>query len=222
MDYQDARHQLLLHGAGTTDAAGEPLVLSDGFLASLRPYRGLHEKNLHLVMEALFVVGERIHDQPQTDRELLHSLWWMCSMARRWGLEPAGMLQRNQLITPEDTGRLAIWIDLFEGTSLHLLCGWPSHWAVDAYAEYITTFGWWNNVESFIPLLCRAIADPKFDSLNVQAVSEALAKLGRLAASVLPSLREAELRDRPLYAETNRDSIRLAIQAIEKDVAEGG
>jgi hypothetical protein len=49
--------------------------LEDGFTASLRPYSGLHEKNFHLIMEALLVVGERIHREPQVDRELVKAVW---------------------------------------------------------------------------------------------------------------------------------------------------
>ena len=42
MEYAEARRLLLLHGPGTYDADGRPLVLEDGFLGSLRPYSGLH------------------------------------------------------------------------------------------------------------------------------------------------------------------------------------
>jgi hypothetical protein len=40
MDEGEARHLLLLHGPGTSGAAGEPQVLEDGFLGCLRPYTG--------------------------------------------------------------------------------------------------------------------------------------------------------------------------------------
>src|SRR5687768_8570129 len=99
MTYDEARLLLLMHGSGTYDADGQPLVAEDGFLGSLRPYRGLVEKNFHLVMEALFTVGEILHRSPQVERELVHSMWTMCSLARCWGLHPEGMLQRNKLIT---------------------------------------------------------------------------------------------------------------------------
>lgn len=53
MEYAEARHQLLLQRPGTSDAAGQPLVLEDGFIGSLRPYSGLHELNVQLLKESL-------------------------------------------------------------------------------------------------------------------------------------------------------------------------
>ena len=81
MEYAEAQHQLLLHGPGTTDPAGQPLVQEDGFLGSLRPYSGLHERNFHLVMEALLSAGEQLHQAPQLDRELVYAVWSICHTA---------------------------------------------------------------------------------------------------------------------------------------------
>src|SRR5262249_50249578 len=101
MNYDEAKRQLVLH-AGAIDEAQKAMILEDGFLPSLRPYRGLQEKNIHLVMEALLTVGERIHSAPQVDRELITTIWWMCTTARLWGLRPDGMLQACKLLTAED------------------------------------------------------------------------------------------------------------------------
>lgn len=111
MDFSEAKQQLLLHGSGTTDADGRPQILEDGFLGSLRPYRGLQEKNFHRVMEALLTVGERVYQAQQVDREIAHTVWSTCRYARVWGLHPNGMLQRNRLITADDTTRLELWTD---------------------------------------------------------------------------------------------------------------
>jgi hypothetical protein len=221
MDYSKARHQLLLHGPGTCDATGQPLILEDGFVASLRPYSGLHEKNFHLVMQALLVVGERIHREPQVDRELVKAVWSICETGRSWGLHPDGMLQRNKLITTADTKRLELWIDTIEGTVLHLLGGWSPHWAVTEYAEYVVAVGWWENIASFLPLLGHAVSDPDLPAGAIEVTVDALGKLGRLAASTLPELRAAELRSYTWYTpeerctEDVRARIRAAILAIE-------
>ena len=61
MTYEEARLLLLMHGSGTVDAAGRPMEVEDGFLGSLRPYRGSIEKNFHLGMEALLTVGETLY-----------------------------------------------------------------------------------------------------------------------------------------------------------------
>ena len=84
MDYEEARYQLQLH-LGVLDEVRKQWILEDGFLMSLRPYTGLQEKNFHLVMEALLTVGERIHAEPQVDRDLIKTVWSLCSYARIWG-----------------------------------------------------------------------------------------------------------------------------------------
>lgn len=219
MDYEEAILQLLLHGSGTHDPAGQPLFLEDGFLSSLRPYSGLHEKNFHLVMEALLRVGEHVHRSRQVDRDLMHSVWWMCSTARGWGLHPAGMLQRNRLITAEETARLELWVDLLEATALHLLGGQPPHHAVYHYAAYVVEVGWWDNIDFFIALMARAVSDPGIYAA-ITMITKVLGKLGGIAAAALPSLREAAQRSytwatpAERCTEEVRTQIRRAIQAI--------
>jgi hypothetical protein len=111
MDYEEAKLQLLLHASGQ-------LILEDGFVTSLRPYSGLHERSFHLVMEALLTVGDRIHQSLQIDRDLADAIWSICSISRAWGLQPGGMLQRNRLITATDTARLERWVETVETTAL--------------------------------------------------------------------------------------------------------
>lgn len=219
MNYAEALHRLLLHGPGTTDARGEPLVLEDGFLGCLRPYTGLQEKNFHHLMEAVFVVGDQFRQGSQVDREVVEAMWFICSTARNWGLHPDGMLQRNKLITAADTARLERWVDVIEVTALRLLQGWPPHWAVVAYAEYVASAGWSGNIAAFVPLLERAVSDPEVGDL-IESVVDALGKLGSLAATVVPALRLAERRSYTWYTpedrctEEVRSLIRGAIQAI--------
>jgi len=226
MDYDEAKYQLRLH-AGVIDAARGEWILDDGFLTSLRPYRGLQEKNLHQVMEALLIVGERIHRDSQIDRDLISTVWSMCWYARIWGLNPDGMLQRNSLITANDITRLELSIGTVEQTALSLLEGQPPHFAVYHYAQYIVAAGWWVNIEFFIPLMGRAVSDPHVGSA-IEMILRALGKLGGLAKAVLPTLHEALLRtyswNNPEFetlanveacTKSVRASIQKAIQAIE-------
>jgi hypothetical protein len=211
---------LLLHGPGTTDAAGRPLVLEDGFLGSLRPYRGLDEKNFHVVMEALLSVGEDLYQTPQLDRELVCAVWSICHTTRLWGLHPGGMLQRNRLITAADTARLERWVDTLEVVALRLLRGWSPHHLAYQYAEYVVAVGWSDNFAFFVGLMARAVSDPETGDA-IEVLARALGKLGSLARPALPSLREAELREYRWYTpaerctEEMRAEIRRAIQAIE-------
>jgi len=219
LDYEQAKYQLQLH-LGVLDKAQNEWVLADGFLVSLRPYRGLQEKNFHLVMEALLTAGERIHREPQVDRDLVRTVWSLCWYARVWGLYPAGMLQRNRLITAADTARLERWVGTLEIVALRLLRGWPPHHAVYHYAEYVVEVGGWDNVAFFVGLMGRAVADPEVSDA-IETIAQALGKLGPLAKAALPALREAERREYTWYTpaerctEEVRAHIRRAIQAVE-------
>jgi hypothetical protein len=220
MEYAEARHQLLLHGPGTTDAAGQPLVVDDGFLGCLRPYTGLREENFHQVMEALLSVGERLHQTPQLDREPVYAAWSICHTARAWGLAPGGMLQRNRLITAADTARLERWVDALEVVALRLLGGWPPHHAVYYYAEYVAEVGSWDNAGFFVGLMSRAVSDPGISDA-IETIARALGKLGPLARAALPALCEAERREYTWYTPAERctaevrEQLRRAIHAVE-------
>jgi hypothetical protein len=106
-----------------------------------------------------------------------------------WGLRPSGMLQRNKLITVQDSTRLELWVDTIEQTTLGLLDGQPLYQVIQHYAAYVVTVGWWRNIGFFIPIMERAVSDPV--QLPPAMILSALAKLGAAAVSVLPSLHEA-------------------------------
>ncbi|CAK9015899.1 Uncharacterized protein SCF082_LOCUS12953, partial [Durusdinium trenchii] len=207
-----------MHGSGTYDDAGEPIGLDDGFLSMLRPYRGLIENNFHIVMEALLVVGERLHVAETVDRKLIESLWSTSSLMRCWGIHPDGMLQRNNLITPDDTKRLETWIEIFERTALGLLNGCPPCCEVERYAQYINDVGAGDNVSFFIPLMSHFLDDP--DTTDPTVVAEALGKLGPIARDALSSLRAAANRTYPDNCNSEaHELIAEAIRRIEFDAS---
>ncbi|WP_166828417.1 hypothetical protein [Thalassoroseus pseudoceratinae] len=212
MNYDEARHLLLVHGSGFFDQAGEPIFLDTGFCGMLRPYRGLIEGNFHVVMEALLVVGERIHNAEMVDRPLIESLWSTSSSMRFWGIHPDGMLQRNNLITPDDTRRLETWIDVFERTALGLLRGCPPYIEVERYAQYVIDFGPGDNISFFIPLMIRLLDNSEIQDPTV--VVEALGLLGPIASDALPSLRAAANRTYPNYC--NKEARELITDAIRR------
>lgn len=221
VDFEEAKRQLLLHGSGAANCVDGPQFLKDGFVGSLRPYRGLQEKNFHVVMEALLTVGERFHQDRQVDQRLVHTVWSLCRYARVWGLHPDGMLRRNRLITDNDAARLELWVDTIEQTALCLLGGRPPHLTVYHYAAYIVqTEVWWDNIGYFITLMDRAVSDPNtFDAIEM--ILTALSKLRGLAKAVLPTLYEAQRRSYTWAApperctESVRALVRNALQAIE-------
>ncbi|HEX8912417.1 MAG TPA: hypothetical protein VF796_08655 [Humisphaera sp.] len=214
VNYDEARHTLLMHGSGVYNDAGEPMALDDGFLGMLRPYRGLRENNFHVVMQALLVVGQRIHQADSVDRPLVESLWSTCSLMRAWGLHPSGMLRRNKLITEADARRLETWIDIFERSALGLLGGCPPHYEVERYAQYVIDSGPGENIAFFIPLMQQLLDDP--DASDPTVVAEALGKLGPVARGALRSLHDANARTYPHYCDADaHDAITRAIALIE-------
>jgi hypothetical protein len=212
LNYEEAKYVLLLHGDGAYDDQGEAVSLDEGFLSMLRPYRGLVESNFHVVMQALLVVGEQLHVAETVDRKLINSLWSTTSTMRSWGLNLDGMLQRNRLITDEDTRRLEQWVDVFERTALGLLNGCPPYCEVERYAQYIIDVGPGENISFFIPLMIQFLEDP--DTTDPTVIAEALGKLGPIARDALPSLREARQRTYAEYCQA--DAQKLISEAIRQ------
>lgn len=114
MDYEDARDRLMFH-AQSPDAR----YVGDrpGFLAMLRPYRGLNEGNFREILECLEAVAESLRGN-SVDRELMNSLWGICHFGRAWGAEGAG-----QAVPAEDSATIAGWIDAISYLVASLLDG---------------------------------------------------------------------------------------------------
>ena len=121
MDKQQARELILLH------SYYKPTLhmprMQDGFLGSLRPYRGLKERNFREVMMALWVLSPELQLGEVVDRQLMDALWRLQFITYNWGLRPGNMLQRNKLITPEDTEILAEWFRAIGEAVFNLLAG---------------------------------------------------------------------------------------------------
>ncbi len=221
MDFAEAKYYLLLNGSGTSDAEGNPLVQDDGFLGTLRPYQGLKEDNFHSMMEALFAVGRNFSESLQVDREVVCSIWWICYLARQWGVDTQGMLRRNHLINEQDVARLAKWIDVIEYTTLSFLNGNGTREAINTYAQYICEHGAGVNAKSFVPVLASAIEGGELH--DPSTIAKALGQLGRLARPALPELRKAATRTYTLAQPVERFTaevqaiIKAAIEKIEAE-----
>ena len=130
-------HNLLLAHSTIHPEENHPLH-STGFLAMLRPYKGLLENNFREIMEALRVLAPTLQHGPAIDRNLITALWDICHFARAWALEPEGMLQRNHLITATDQERLADWLNIISDTVSNLLEGADEAVAFEAYTFHLT------------------------------------------------------------------------------------
>jgi hypothetical protein len=105
MTFEEAVEQLSFHCGANTNT-DDPRWKA-GFLPMLRPYRGLRKDVYENLVECLAAVEEHLKEAPLLDRRVINSLWAICHYARAWGLDPDGMLRRNDLISDQDQARLA-------------------------------------------------------------------------------------------------------------------
>jgi hypothetical protein len=123
MTEQEAIEVLGFH-CGVDERIDDPRWVN-GFLGTLRPYRGLLERNFHEVMAALATLAERLHAN-DVPRAALSSLIGICHLGRAWGVHPDGMLRRNNLISPDDVTRLERWIETISYATMMVLDGYSA------------------------------------------------------------------------------------------------
>lgn len=132
MNIEEAK-ELLSYHSGTNEDVDNP-KWQNGFLGSLRPFRGeLHEENFIEVMECLKVLKDEI-SAPMIDRKIISDIVGMTYFSRTWA-SSGGMLGSNHLLTREQTETLLLWSDLIEECLMWLLDDAEEE-AFWAYNEY--------------------------------------------------------------------------------------
>jgi hypothetical protein len=114
MEYDEAVNVILMHGVGRDDVAPDRALLESGFLGCLRPFSALREENFLQVMQAIIALKPHLAGAKVWERRLVEGLWGLTTTARLWGLDPDGMLQRNHLLSANDTKRLLLWVRCIE------------------------------------------------------------------------------------------------------------
>ncbi len=122
-----------MHGVGRPDVPLSEALLPPGFVGSLRPFSGLREENFRQVMAAIISLRPHLARTVVWDRELVEGLRGLTTTARQWGLDPNGMLQRNRLVSAEDSVRLLQWVVCLESAVSRLMRGGDP---ADALAYY--------------------------------------------------------------------------------------
>src|SRR5262245_32318072 len=135
VDYEAAVNLILMHGIGRDDLPLAEALFPNGFLGCLRPFSGLQEQNFHQVMEAIIALKPYLAGRQIWERRLVDGLWGLTTTARYWGLDPGGMLQRNRLMSTEDTTRLLRWVTCIEMAVSRLLRGGDPEDAMAYYRE---------------------------------------------------------------------------------------
>ena len=96
--------------------------MENGFLGSLRPYRGtLNHDAFHEVVACLKSLAPSLSGSNAVDRNTVSNIWGICHLARNWGTHPDGMLRGNNLITDRDVQTLEKWVDCLSYATMILL-----------------------------------------------------------------------------------------------------
>lgn len=88
--------------------------IADGFLGRLRPFRGLDAELFHDVMATLYALADEF-TAPRIDRTIIGDALAICFYAQAWGVRDDGMLVADEAISPEESRRLAAWVDHIAG-----------------------------------------------------------------------------------------------------------
>ncbi len=118
MNSTRAKELLSFHSSRNSDI--ENPKWQNGFLGCLRPFQGqLHEENFTEIMQCLNVLKDEIQ-APAIDREIVSDIINIIHMARCWS-DKDGTLERNKLLSEEQTKYLFAWIDIIETYFMYLL-----------------------------------------------------------------------------------------------------
>ncbi len=132
----DAKLLLSIHSF-THDDIKDPRM-DNGFLGSLRPYRGtLNHEAFHEVLACLKALGPSFSGNDLVDRRTISNLWGICHLARDWAMHPDGMLRRNNLISDSDIDTIETWIDCISYAVMMLIEDPDPNEAFVLYEDYM-------------------------------------------------------------------------------------
>ena len=187
----------------------------DTLLSWLRPYRGVEERHIVEILEALWVLAPTLCEPAAVDRGLVHMLWGLCRTARAWTRGPHEPMFHGRLfIAPADKSRLDSWIDEIESITLNLLAGLRPVVAFGGMAWYAVAWGLGPKAAFLVPLfqesLREYLADGCIDDIiNVCHVLGSIGPAARVTVPLIIEVRDTSDNDEARAAATQ------AIQALE-------
>lgn len=123
MEYRDALNTILMHGIGRNDVPLSEALHEHGFIGCLRPWSGLRDENYVDLMTAILSLRQSLSGRDTWPIELVAGIMGITRMAHCWGVDDAGMLRRNRLISDNDVARLRFWTHRIESVVEQLLKG---------------------------------------------------------------------------------------------------
>lgn len=131
----DEAKELLSYHSGRNMNVDNPRWIN-GFLGSLRPFRGeLIENNFIEVMECMKVLQDEF-ERDTVDKYIVSDIVGITHLARTWA-NPDGMLGANNLLTEEQANKINMWVDIIQETLMWLLDNSPEEafWSYKMYLE---------------------------------------------------------------------------------------
>lgn len=135
MTKQQAKETLSFHSGRNSDIDNPKW--ENGFLGSLRPYRGkLNEASFHEIIMCLEVLGEDLI-RDTIDSNIVADIMGILHLGRVWGVYENGMLKRNNLISEKDAKTLGGWLDIISYTFMMILDTNNDAIAFEEYEHYL-------------------------------------------------------------------------------------
>lgn len=132
LSVEDAYAQIEKHSFTHDDLDDKKML--NGFLGSLRPYRGVLNQGAFLdLMACLKAIGPTLSTKEDVSRKTISNLWSICHLSRDWATHPDGLLRRNDLISNTDIATITQWINCISYATMMFL---ESQEPVEAFAEY--------------------------------------------------------------------------------------
>lgn len=123
MEYHEALNIILMHGIGRKDVPLPEALYEHGFIGCLRPWSGLRNQNFIELMTAILSLRHSLAGREAWPVELVAAIIGITRMAHCWGIDDAGMLRRNNLISDSDVIKLRRWTHRIETVVEQLLMG---------------------------------------------------------------------------------------------------
>ncbi len=121
MDNIEAKKYISKHGSGYLNTDDELKDL-DNLRDRLHEYGEIKNEYFYEIIKSLFILSDEISQNNKIDRELIHSIWYICTILRS-----AIENERDPTFyynTPVlDKDRIAIWLKIIESIMLNLLNG---------------------------------------------------------------------------------------------------
>lgn len=169
----------------------------DSILSWLRPFRGVQNRHLAEILQALLVVAPELNGPEEVGRHLVHAIWELCRTVRAWTRGPhEPMFHGRQFISPSEKRRLDSWVDEVESITLSLLRGNPVSLAFFGLPWYVAEWGIGPQVGFLAPLFTGMLQDladdagNEDDQINLCRALGSMGPAARVAAELIQALGE--------------------------------